>query len=80
MSIVCRPLLGCTARALQPPPVMAVRACPSHPASSPDSIRLTISHQASNPQVVLFGDSLFELCVEQEDGFSFFAAFQKREL
>lgn len=35
--------------------------------------------QASYPQVVLFGDSLFEGCVEVQDGFSFFAALQKRE-
>lgn len=33
---------------------------------------------APYPQVVLLGDSLFEQCVEHQEGFSFFAAVQKR--
>ncbi|KAF3770531.1 SGNH hydrolase [Cryphonectria parasitica EP155] len=32
---------------------------------------------ASYPQVVLFGDSLFEGCVDTQDGFSFYATLQK---
>ncbi|KAG8165925.1 hypothetical protein KVR01_004477 [Diaporthe batatas] len=32
---------------------------------------------AAYPQVVLFGDSLFEGCVDVQDGFSFYAALQK---
>lgn len=34
--------------------------------------------QAPYPQVVLFGDSLFEGCVDAQDGFSFYATLQKR--
>ncbi|KAL1854348.1 hypothetical protein Daus18300_011534 [Diaporthe australafricana] len=32
---------------------------------------------APYPQVVLFGDSLWEACVDAQDGFSFYAALQK---
>ena len=39
---------------------------------------LTMRAQAPYPQVVLFGDSLFEGCVDVQDGFSFYATFQKR--
>lgn len=35
--------------------------------------------QAPYPQVVLFGDSLFEGSVDAQDGFSFYATLQKRE-
>lgn len=35
--------------------------------------------QAPYPQVVLFGDSLFEGSVDVQNGFSFFAAVQRRE-
>lgn len=56
-------------------PVQQIR--PSRPDIGPVD---TCKWQASYPQVVLFGDSLFEASVEAQDGFSFFAALQKREL
>jgi hypothetical protein len=39
---------------------------------------LTMRAQTPYPQVVLFGDSLFEGCVDVQDGFSFYATFQQR--
>lgn len=41
--------------------------------------RLTPIAQAPYPQVVLFGDSLWQGCVETNEGFSFYAALQRRE-
>jgi hypothetical protein len=38
-----------------------------------------VLEQSSFPQIVLFGDSLFQGCVDIADGFSFQAALQTRE-
>ena len=42
-------------------------------------VGLTQDTQAPYPQVVLFGDSLWQGSVDTQDGFSFYAALQKRE-
>lgn len=58
---------------------LPLSSVPRYPSlTGPDGLTSILS-QVPYPQVVLFGDSLFEASVEVQDGFSFFAAVQRRE-